>query len=313
VESWTDRPDARAPAGLSDDVILPPRAIEVIYTARVTTHEDILFGTDEIPPILVLQDWDMVPLSMTVTRHEFEVRGGVLSWLGISLLVPLQHTSVEFTTGQITGTPTSLGLGDLELRALYSLHDTWPYRAHLVGGISLPTGAVSHEDTMPDRPSEDATLPYPMQPSDGTFALMPGAVFVAENAAGTVGIRADARIPIGENGRDWTRGQRFTGNVWMAYRFTDWVSGSVRVTFRRTGNVEGFDPALNAFGSPMAIPQLQGGTRVDVPIGVNFMFPEGPLSGNRLGGELILPVHQDLDGPQIAAGYGVALSWGVAF
>jgi hypothetical protein len=177
--------------------------------------------------------------------------------------------------------------------------------------VALPTGSVEEIARLPNAPSSDQILPYPLQPGDGSLVVLPGADFVAENEAGTVGLRAHARVPVGENDRGWTRGTVFEGNVWMAYRFTDWVSGSVRINYRKTGNVDGFDPEVDAFGTPMAHPELQGGTRIELPIGINVRFAEGPLSGNMIRAEFILPVHQNLDGPQIKAKYGAAFSWSV--
>jgi hypothetical protein len=48
-------------------------------------------------------------------------------------------------------------------------------------------------------------------------------------------------------------------------------------------------------------------------VGVNFRFPEGRLGGHRLHFEIVIPVHQDLDGPQLKPSTGAAISWGFAF
>lgn len=318
VDDWTARPDDRAPAGLGEDALLRQGGLEILYNLRVMSHEDLLAETDEIPPVLVLSGapphwpaFDMVPLTHSTQRHELELRIGVLDWLGASVRVPWVVHSAEFATQQLVGSPSNAGIGDVEFHLLYALHDTWPYRAHVAAGVALPTGSVDAVDRLPNQPLQDQILPYTMQTGDGTVALLPAAVFVAENEAGTVGLRANARIPIGENDRGWTRGTVVEGHVWMGYRFTDWVSGSARLTVRRTGSVEGFDPAVDRFSTPSAHPELQGGTRIELPIGINLRFAEGPLARNRIRAEFILPVHQNLDGPQIKAKYGAALSWGV--
>ncbi|MEX1256713.1 MAG: hypothetical protein WEG36_03740 [Gemmatimonadota bacterium] len=317
VEDWMPRPDARAPAGISEDAFLSQGGIEVSYTFRVMSYEDLLFETDEIPPILVLSgtpQWpafDMVPLSMSRQRHEFEARVGLLDWLGASVRVPFVSNSAELATENLVGSPSASGLGDIEFHLLYALHQAWPYRAHLSIGAAVPTGSVEEIGQLPNAPFADQLLPYPLQPGDGTLVLLPGAAFVAENEAGTVGIRGHARIPIGENDRGWTRGGGFEGSLWMAYRFTDWVSGSVRIHFRKTGSIEGFDPDVDHLSSPMAHPELQGGTRIELPIGINIRFAEGPLRRNLIRAEFLLPVHQNLDGPQLKAKYGAAFSWSV--
>lgn len=318
VEEWTERPDARGPAGISDDRLLAEGGLEILYNLRVMSFENILAGTDEIPAQLVLSgappNWPAfasVPLTMSKQVHELELRVGIFDWLGGSIRVPYISTSAEFATEQLIGSPSQSGIGDVELSLHYGLHDIWPYRAHISAGLALPTGSTDAIGRLPDQPLQDRILPYPMQTGDGTVAILPAATFIAENEAGTVGLRANARIPFGENDREWTRGSVVEGHIWMAYRFTDWVSGSARLTFRKTGNIEGFDPEVNRFSTPSANPGLQGGTRVELPIGINIRFAEGPLARNQLRAEFILPVHQNLDGPQIKAKYGAALSWGV--
>jgi hypothetical protein len=313
VEDWTRRPDASAPAGIRGDALIAQRRVEALYHLDAMHYNEILFGMDQIPSILVLQDWDMVPLSMTSLRHELEIRAGVLDWLGVSLRIPAHYREVEFATSFLSGTSSVFGIGDIEVHALYALHTRWPYRAHLSGGVAFPTGGSDFLSTMPNNPDQDRLLPYPMQPGDGTYALLPGAVFVAENEFGTVGFKVDARIPVGENSRGWTRGSQVDTHIWMSYRFTDWVSGSSRITFQRSGDLKGIDPGLDPWSSPLANPNLQGGSRVLLPVGINILFADGPFRGNRLSAEFVLPVHQKLDGPQLGANVGGSVSWGVEF
>ncbi len=314
IGGWTERPDARAPAGVNEDALLVPGTFEARYSMDIVNFEGLKVGTEEIPAILVLRDWDLAALSMTAQRHELELRAGILDWLGASLTVPFLHTSTEFASELLRGNPSTSGIGDLEVHALLGLHDGWPYRAHLITGVSLPTGSVEAAGQLPSGTigDRDRTLRYPMQPGDGTFALMPGAVFVAENEYGTVGFRAQARLPVGENDRGWTRGKSYDGQIWMAHRFTDWISGSVRVRYHKMGDLLGADASLDAFSSPLAHPDLQGGTRVEIPIGMNLRFPEGTLQRNRIHLEFIVPVHQDLDGPQLTPSSGFAIAWSLA-
>ena len=261
-EDWSDRPDARAPAGLSEDALLEPGTYEVRYSVEVVSFEGLKAGTEEIPPILVLRDWDLAPLSMTTQRHEVELRAGILDWLGGSVTLPFHRASTKFVNEQFRGNPSASGIGDVELHALVALHDIWPYRAHLTAGASLPTGSVEKAGSLPSGVvgEPDRTLPYPMQPGDGTFAFLSGAVVVAENEVGTVGFRVRVRIPVGENDRGWTRGNSYDAQIWMAHRFTDWVSGSLRLSYLKRGDLSGADGSVNAFSSPLAHPDLQSGT-----------------------------------------------------
>lgn len=315
AEGWSDRPDSRAPAGVDEDILLAPGRYEVRYNAKLMSFSGLKAGTEDVPAALVLTDFDLAPTSMTTQRHELEVRAGILDWLGASVRVPWVRTSTEFVNNQFRGNPTTSGIGDVEARVLVGLHDIWPFRAHLIAGVSFPTGSVTEAGQLPDQPigSADRTLPYPMQPGDGTFEILPGAVLVTENQFGTVGFQVEARLPVGTNDRGWTRGDELSGQVWMAHRFSDWVSGSLRVSYTRRGDLSGSDTSIYAFSSPMAFPDLQGGTTVDVPVGINIRFPEGKLRGSRLEFELIIPAHQDLDGPQLTPSSGATFSWGIGF
>jgi hypothetical protein len=313
VETWTDRPDARGPAGLTDDLLIGAGEIELLFSAEYSSFEGHLVETQEYPDLLVLNDWTTVPLSMNRQRLQVEFRYGIKEWLSSSIRLPVSYQSVEIAAiSGATESPSALGLGDIEAQVLYTLHDMWPYRAHLIGGISIPTGPTGVEGPNPAS-ATDETLPYPVQPGSGTFALLPGLVFVAENGSGTVGLKTDFRLPFGENSRGWRRGSQFNGHLWMAYRFSDWLSGSLRVTASKTGDVAGGDPTVDPVLTPMGDPTLQGGTRVVVPIGINFMFPRGPYWANRLGAEFILPLHQNLDGPQIRQSVGASILWALEF
>ena len=134
IGGWTERPDARAPAGVNEDALLVPGTFEARYSMDIVNFEGLKVGTEEIPAILVLRDWDLAALSMTAQRHELELRAGILDWLGASLTVPFLHTSTEFASELLRGNPSTSGIGDLEVHALLGLHDGWPYRAHLITG-----------------------------------------------------------------------------------------------------------------------------------------------------------------------------------
>lgn len=315
VNGWTDRPDALAPAGVRDADIPRAGSFDVAYNLSLRSFEGIQVETEEIPAELVLVDWDLAPLSMGAQRHEIEIRAGLLDWLGAAVRVPFLHTSTELVNEQFRGSPSASGLGDIEVAALIGFHDAWPFRAHLTAGLSIPTGAVDEAGQLPDGPvgGPDRTLPYPMQPGDGTFAFLPGAVFATENEVGTVGFKLGAVVPIGENDRGWTRGGEVNAQVWMGYRFSDWVSGSARVNYVDRADLAGADPSVFAFSSPLGHPDLQGGLRVEIPLGVNVLFAEGALAGSHLGFEVVVPVHQNLDGPQLKESTGASLTWGWSF
>jgi hypothetical protein len=89
----------------------------------------------------------------------------------------------------------------------------------------------------------------------------------------------------------------------MAGRYTTW------------GQVEGADPDLDPFQDPAANTLALSGSRISLPVGFNLRIPDGRFAGHRLGLEFILPIHQDLDGPQLRQDWSLVLGWrkGVSF
>lgn len=91
------------------------------------------------------------------------------------------------------------------------------------------------------------------------------------------------------------------------------MSASALISYQKTGNLSGSDATLDPFSRPLGHPNLQSGNQVAVPVGMNLRFPEGRLEGNRIGLKLMVPLHQDLDGPQLTHNSGVGITWGVGF
>lgn len=87
---------------------------------------------------------------------------------------------------------------------------------------------------------------------------------------------------------------------WFAVKPFQRASLSVRVLAKRFGNYSGADAA---YGNPMMVPtvrtELRGVTRVELPVGLNVYFSDGPLKGHRIAAEWSLPLYQSLDGLQL--------------
>jgi hypothetical protein len=62
-----------------------------------------------------------------------------------------------------------------------------------------------------------------------------------------------------------------------------------------------------------ANPDFQGGERVDVIGGVNFVATHGGLAGHRVGIEVGAPVYQNLNGPQMTGQWFATIGWQKGF
>ena len=119
---------------------------------------------------------------------------------------------------------------------------------------------------------------------------------------------------LGENGRGYTKGNGREATAWFAYRASSQLSLSARLFATVWGDYSGHD---EAYGNPMMVPtvreELRGGRRIDVPLGLNFYFPDGPLKGHRIAAEWNIPLYQHLNGPQLETDWVLTIGWQKSF
>jgi hypothetical protein len=205
------------------------------------------------------------------------------------------------------------GIQDVQVNALYDVLSRGAMRFHVHGGVSVPLGSIDTDDVTPFSDPSATQLPYHQQLGSGTFDLIPGFTFNIQNEKASLGLQSKATIRMGENDREWALGDRYETNLWAGLKANHWASVSLGARYLSWGNVEGFDADLDPNESPAHNTLTQAGTRVDLPIGVNFVLPEGQFAGHRLGVEFILPIHQDLDGPQLKHSWSVVAGWSMDF
>lgn len=205
-------------------------------------------------------------------------------------------------------TTESSGFGDTRVGVLVGLRNEG-VKVHLNAGVSIPTGSIDERDVTPASTPNEVRLPYPMQIGSGTVDLEPGITVheVGESTAWGAQIRGVLRT--GRNDNGYTLGDRVLGTAWAQYRVSDQLSASARFEAQRWQSIDGADPQLNPAMVYTSDPALQGGTRVDLPVGFNWYFSGGVLSGHRLAVELSLPIYQDLDGPQMEMDWALSLGW----
>ncbi|MDY6780959.1 MAG: transporter [Cyanobacteriota bacterium] len=216
----------------------------------------------------------------------------------------LTRSGINFTT-------RTQGFGDSKLVALYRIFNQNRQRVHLNLGIGLPTGSIGERDDTPG--GADSLLPYPMQIGSGTFDFMGGLTYLGQGDRWSWGAQALATVPISENGNNYRLGNQYNATAWGAYRWTNWLSSSIRLNGKTWGDISGADSRLNPMMIPTADPNRRGGSRVDLGLGLNLYAPEGSLQGARLGIEFALPVYQSLTGPQLETDWQLTVGVQAAF
>ena len=179
-----------------------------------------------------------------------------------------------------------------------------------MGGLSIPTCSINETY---DTPGGRVRLPYPMQLGSGTFDLKPDLTYLGHRNDWYWGANLGATWRIGRNDNQYSLGNEYRQSAWITRLWNDWFSSSAHVKSTIWKDVDGADPKLNPATVPTARPDLRGGERVDLLVGVNFFVSEGRFSGNRISFEGGVPIYQHLDGPQLETDFILKVAWQWAF
>jgi len=314
AQSWSpSRVDSHAPLGVMGDHA--HEAGEWMLSSRYMrmTMDGNRDGGDRLSPEDVLSRFLVTPLRMPMDMY---MAGGMyapsdrvtlMGMVPVLASLAMDHrtrTGVAFAT-------ESAGIGDMKLSALVGVAEPGRQRWHLNLGLSIPTGQIDERDDTPA--GADVLLPYPMQLGSGTWDLMPGVTWLGQRDHWSWGAQAVSTLRVGTNERDYTLGDRIAATTWGSWLLGDNASMSLRLAVDSWGNIDGADPALNPAMVPTANPDLRAGTRVSTGVGLNLYGRRDAVSGHRLALEFLLPIYQDLHGPQLESDWTVVLGWQKAF
>ena len=282
----------------------------VEYTYMRMEMEDLLDGTDDVSPGEVTAmpsmggfGFLMSPESMTMDMHMVMAMYGITDQ--VTLMGMLNYLDLEMDMVAANGDESKMstsGIGDTLLGAMYSLNPAWT----LSLGLSVPTGSIDEEGDMDmgAMTMTDVTLPYPMQLGSGTYDLIPSVTYNWHHNDWTAGGQFSYTYRIGENDNDYTLGDRAEASAWLKRKLIPNLMVSGQLNYADWGNIDGADEDIPQTmvmmnnimkTSPTADPDLQGGSRMDLLLGVNAMFGHGHSLGLNYG----VPIMQDLDGPQM--------------
>jgi hypothetical protein len=293
-----------APAGVTGAMLHPAGE----WRLRVSVERARSVGTRDGHAELGLQDVlaqgdSLAPRDMTMTM--VEAMYGLSDEVTLMAMLRYVHARMGMEMDDGTEfTMESQGIGDVQLGALLLLQGRHAGNDQLLlnGGLSLPTGSVSNEDSTPGCP--DCHVDHPMQPGSGSVDLRPALTWLTRDVDTTWGAQLALVQHLGENAQDWTAGNRQDVSLWAARRLGPDRSGSLRLTARRWGRTHGQDDDLDPMMSPTMDPDLQGGRRVDAAAGVRW---------GDLALEVGAPVSEKLDGPQLSTDWFATLGWSFAF
>lgn len=282
----------------------------------VTTVPNRFFGRPMQPPTLRI-----VPTSMSMDMHMFGAMYAPADWLTLMVMGMYMEKEMEHTT-YMGGLGTTVrggfrvktdGIGDTRVSGLVRLHDGGVHRLHLNAGASFPTGSTSktHEILTPMGARPTVRVPYAMQLDSGTYDLLPGITYNGHSGKVYWGGQYMGTFRLGEN-HGYSLGDKHTLSAWLNYQWRPFISTSLRLQYDTLGSIEGMDPMI-AGPVQTADPDNYGSDELGLNFGVNLMGQAGLLAGQRLAVELYLPLHRDLNGPQMETDWTITVGWQYAF
>ncbi|MBT8099313.1 MAG: transporter [Gammaproteobacteria bacterium] len=275
-----------------------------------TTAANRFANPPMMPPTL-----RVVPIEMTMQMHMFGMMyapSDRVTLMGMVNYIDKDMDHLTFvgpagTTELGTFTTETSGLGDTSLAALINISERAGNRWHATLGVSLPTGSIDETDTIltPMNTQPATRLPYPMQLGSGTYDWIGGITYAGSGRQWGWGGQWRSTFRTGENDEQYTLGDEHQLTGWLSYLVSPAVSLSARVAYLDRGNIDGIDPQIMA-PVQTADPDRQAIERLDFGVGANWVLPG---ERHRLSFELLAPVSQHLDGPQLETDWQLTLGW----
>ncbi|GMQ75438.1 MAG: hypothetical protein BMS9Abin01_0688 [Gammaproteobacteria bacterium] len=306
------RPDMAPPQGVIG--AMSPKAGVIMPSLqymrmRMNDNRD---GTTDVSTAEVLSQYPVAPLNMDVDMLMAGLMYGISDDISVMAMIPYVWKSMDHVTRtRVDFTTKSEGVGDLRLIGGFDVYKSGGHTINLSAGLSFPTGSTDERDDTPMGPNQ--LLPYPMQTGSGTIDVLPGITYTGRSEDWSWGGQFNAILRLGENDDNYTLGNVYGASAWGARRWVNWLSSSARLIGEVVEDIDGADPRLNPAMAPTADPNLRAGDFLSLGLGLNFLVPSGSAKGLRLSVEGIIPVVQDLDGPQLKREYTILIGLRKAF
>lgn len=227
-------------------------------------------------------------------------------------------------TGRSGFTMESEGLGDTMLMAKYRLWADDPLiptgQVSLLAGLSVPTGSISEDNE--DHPVDsrrDEKLPYGMQLGSGTWDPTFGVLYQGSSSPWWWGANFTYTGRWHENHRDYRLGDRVGLDLYAMYQLRYDLVAQVQINAWDQDRIHGeMDSAedgdsghmmpgnpASPYVSPLWDPHNYGGREVFATLGLQWQ----PIPLHILDLQVSLPLHRDLNGPQLETDYRVMFTW----
>lgn len=325
AEQASARPVPPPPIGTRFGEPLEGPRVRVGYRFARVKAQGLLIGSRDARPRTVRDslplDYEETPRALELSIHTIELAWAPHPRTTLALQVPFAKRELE--TLEASGArreDQTEGLGDVGLALVVPFIRRGRESSHVHVGFDFPSGSYRKRDR---DGVGDVRLPYDLQLGNGTVDFEWGWTYRGERDRFAWGGQALGRHPLGRNGLDYREGSRFEASIWGGVRIVAGLSASLRTQWQKQNNHENWDKSFRRSGvprdsriedvvDPAENGKARGGTRFLLGPGLAYDL-SGRLAGNRFSVELALPVHQDLDGPQLEQDWILTTGWQWAF
>lgn len=290
-----------APAGVFLDYTHERDEWTFLYRYERYSFEGLMSGSDSVPNAQVQSEYPIVPLSHLEERHTFGVMYAPRDRFTLAFLLPYVDQSLTQINQHNYEQETTDGIGDARLILMLPFIRNGLQQTQFNVELSFPTGSIRAKG------SDGERLPYLMQRGTGTWDVHYGLTYVGQRGIVSWGGQVGGEYRLNENSLGYRLGSVYQASAWLSGELATWLSVSGRLTWVRTGNIHGADPELDKSLSPLNNNMMQSGTLVQAGPGINVLLPI--FGGQRLSAELLLPLYQDLDGPQLRSDLTLTVGW----
>ncbi len=325
----THRPESHAPAGVMGDHL--HKQGEWMLGIRTLSRDfsDLYQGSDKIAPQQAAEaGFSMYATEMRMDMIMLDIMYALND--NVTLMFMPQYMKMDMTMAATPGMMNEMhetdgmaemdgmgehsdhgmhhqhdvsGIGDTLIGALIRIAKNGNHSVHATLNISVPTGSVD------ERNADGTFVHYGMQLGSGTWDLHPGLTYTGYDNLLSWGAQLGTVLRLeDENDSGFAFGERYFATGWGAYRFADWGSTSLRLSYEKENKIRGHYNDTHNHSSPPDFQHNYGGEFVDAGIGLNVVPQTGALAGVRLGLEWVLPVRGHYNGIQLGRDTGWNLS-----
>ena len=257
-------------------------------------------------------DMDMTMFGMMYAPSDSVTLMGMAMYMGKDMKTHTYKGAMDRAYLGVSNTSSS-DLSDVSISALIKLLKTDTSRWHAELGLQQSIGKIDAKDTMlnPMNERKSMLLPYGMQVGDKSTTLVSSLTGVGNRGGWVYGTQLRLKNHINKD--VWHFGDSIAATVWLQREFSVDTALSFRTTYRAQNDITGRNTSITA-PVQTANPQNYGGKIAELGIGINQLLKVIPGDfSDRVGVEFVVPVYQDLNGPQMKSKWAVTIGYQKAF